>query len=71
MTERELAYVIAPVIGGMLFVALIGLIIFVSMARKKRSQHGKYNPQKQEYNGLRYEMSTLKQMKLPNEERLI
>ena len=71
MNERELAYVIAPVIGGMLFVALIGLIIFISMARKKRSQHGKYNPQKQEYNGLRYEMSTLKQMKLPNEERLI
>ena len=68
--SKELAYVIAPVIGGMLFVAIVGLLVFVSMAKKKRSQHGKYNPQKQEYNGLRYELSVLK-MKPPNEERLI
>ena len=69
-SSSDLLYVIFPVIGGMLFVFLVGILIFVSMAKKKRSQHGKYNPQKQEYNGLRYELSVMK-MKPPPEERLI
>ena len=53
----------------MLFVALVGLLVFVSMAKKKRSMHGKYNPQKQEFNAPRLELEM--KIKPPPEERLI
>jgi len=44
----------------------------VMMVRKKRSLHGTYNPQKQEYgNGPRFEMTDLDMLKKPAEERLI
>ena len=61
--------IIAPVAGGMLFVALVGLVVFFNMARKKRSQHGTYNPQKQEIMAPRMELNYM--LKPPNAERLI
>lgn len=64
-----LVLVIAPLAGGMLFVAVIGLIVFVSLARKKRSQNGTYSPQKLELQAPRLELDFI--MKPPNEERLI
>lgn len=64
------AYLVVPIVGGVLFVTLIAGIILVTVAKKKRSLHGKYNPQKQELNGHRIELHDLK-MKLPAEERLI
>ena len=45
--ENLLVFVVAPVAGGMLFVAIVGLLVFLNMARRKRSHHGTYNPQKQ------------------------
>jgi len=53
----------------MLFVALVGLVVFFNMARRKRSQHGTYNPQKQEVMAPRLELNYL--LKPPPEERLI
>ena len=70
VTEDNLMLVVAPVVGGMLFVSIIGLFIFVSMARKKRSLHGTYSPQKQEFQAPRLELSDL-MLKVPPEERLI
>ena len=61
--------IIAPVAGGMLFVALVGLVVFFNMAKKKRSQHGTYNPQKQEFMAPRMELNYM--LKPPIEERLI
>ena len=61
--------IIAPVAGGMLFVALVGLVVFFNMARKKRSQYGTYNPQKQEIMAPRMELNYM--LKPPIEERLI
>ena len=67
--EEWTSLIIAPVAGGMLFVALVGLIVFFNMARRKRSQHGTYNPQKQEVMAPRLELNYL--LKPPPEERLI
>jgi len=67
--ENLLVYVVAPVAGGMIFVALVGLLVFLNMARRKRSQAGTYNPQKQELAGHRLELDYM--LKLPAEERLI
>ena len=65
-----LVYVLVPTTGAFMFVALVAFLVFVSMAKKKRSLYGSYNPQKEEYNAPRltdYEMK----LKLPPEERLI
>lgn len=67
--ESLLAFVVAPLVGGMLFVALVGLLVFLNMARRKRSQYGSYNPQKQEMVAPRLELDYM--LKLPPEERLI
>ena len=67
--EEWTSLIIAPVAGGMLFVALVGLVVFFNMARRKRSQHGTYNPQKQEVMAPRLELNYL--LKPPPEERLI
>ena len=64
-----MAYIIFPVVGAVLFVSLIGFLVFLSLAKKNRSLHGKYNPQKQEFNAPRLEMEM--KMKPPPEERLI
>jgi len=68
--EFSLMLVVAPVVGGMVFVSIVGLFIFISMARKKRSLHGTYSPQKQEYQAPRLELKDL-MIKVPQEERLI
>lgn len=68
--EFSLMLVVAPVVGGMVFVSVVGLFIFISMARKKRSLHGTYSPQKQEYQAPRLELKDL-MIKVPQEERLI
>ena len=68
--EGTLIYVIAPVVGGLVFVALIVLIVLVMSAKKKRSLYGTYSPQKQEYNAPRMELAEMK-MRIPPEERLI
>jgi len=67
--ESLLVFVVAPVAGGMLFVAIVGLLVFLNMARRKRSHHGTYNPQKQELAAPRLELDYM--LKLPAEERLI
>jgi len=67
--EPELKLVLAPVAGGMLFVGLVGLLVFLNMARRKRSQYGSYNPQKQELVAPRLELDYM--LKPPPEERLI
>ena len=67
--EEWTSLIIAPLAGGMLFVALVGLVVFFNMARRKRSQHGTYNPQKQEVMAPRLELNYL--LKPPPEERLI
>lgn len=67
---RELILIVGPVAGGMIFVAIVGLAIFASMVKKKRSLHGTYSPQKQEYNAPRLELTEM-MFKIPPEERLI
>ena len=61
--------IVAPVASCMLFVAMVGLVVFANMARSKRSQHGTYNPQKQEIMAPRMELNYM--LKPPIEERLI
>ena len=60
-----------PVGLSLLILGLGCLIFLVIMVRKKRSLHGTYNPQKQEINGHRFEMTEMDVFKKPNEERLI
>lgn len=60
---------LAPLLGGLLFLTVVGFIIFVSLARKKRSLNGTYSPQKLELQAPRLELDFI--MKPPNEERLI
>jgi len=67
--EDWLVLLVAPLAGGLLFVAVVGLIVFVSLARKKRSLNGTYSPQKLELQAPRLELDFM--MKPPNEERLI
>ena len=57
--------------AGLLILGLGCLMFLVIMVRKKRSLHGTYNPQKQEINGHRFEMTEMDVFKKPNEERLI
>ena len=64
--------ILTPVVGGLLVLGIGCLMFVVMMVRKKRSLHGTYNPQKQEYgNGPRFEMTDLDMLKKPAEERLI
>ena len=59
---------VIPTIGGMFFIAIIGIVIFIFMARKKRSLHGTYSPQKEEFQAPIIEMNIIK---VPTTERLI
>lgn len=72
-SQQDLVLFVAPVVGGILFVALIGMgfVICISAVKKKRSLHGTYSPQKQEFNAPRFEMTDMSVFKLPPEERLI
>jgi hypothetical protein len=55
--KEEIMVAVIPTIGGMLFIATIGLVIFIFMARKKRSLHGTYSPQNEEFKAPIIEMT--------------
>ena len=72
--QQDLVLIVAPVIGGVLVVAVmfVGFVICVATVKKKRSLHGTYSPQKQEFSAPRFEMTDMSNLfKLPAEERLI
>jgi len=57
------------IIIGMLFIAIVGLVVFLFMARKKRKSEGKYKPATQELTSPRLQLDNM--IKPPPEERLI
>lgn len=61
--------IVAPVAGGLMFVVLVSLVVFVNVARRQRSLYGHYSPQKQELVAPRLELGPV--LKPPQEERLI
>lgn len=67
--SNEILMAVIPTIGSMLFIAIIGIVIFIFMARKKRSLHGTYSPQKEEFQAPIIEMTEV--FKVPPHERLI
>lgn len=73
--KDEIMVAVIPTIGGMLFIATIGLVIFIFMARKKRSLHGTYSPQNEEFKApINFEMTNFDVKVLVDEkfkERLI
>ena len=70
--EDTLTYV-GIIVGPLLFCLVVGLLVFASMMRKQRSLHGTYNPQKQEINAPRFELTDMSSstFKYPAQERLI
>ncbi|XP_046368498.2 protein crumbs-like isoform X1 [Haliotis rufescens] len=67
--ELNIWYIIGPIIAIVLLVVLIGVIIFLMMARTKRATRGTYSPSRQETSGARVELGNV--LKKPPEERLI
>ena len=65
----DIALIVGPVVGGMLFIVLDGLLVFVVMARRKRKSEGKYKPATQELTSPRLQLDNI--IKPPPEERLI
>ncbi|GIY95856.1 protein crumbs [Caerostris extrusa] len=61
--------ILIPVMSLFLLCLLIGSIIFLRIAKKKRATRGTYSPSRQEMFGSRVEMNHV--MKPPPEERLI
>lgn len=61
--------ILIPVFSIFLLFALIGIVIFLRVAKKKRATRGTYSPSRQEMFGSRVEMNHV--MKPPPEERLI
>lgn len=68
-TDIELAIIVGCVVGLMLIIAIVGLTVFLMMAKKKRQTRGTYSPSRQEFYSPRVEMGNI--MKPPPEERLI
>lgn len=66
---EELALIVGPIVGGMAFIALVGLFVFLVMARRKRKGEGHYRPAKQELTSPRLQLDNM--LKIPPEERLI
>jgi len=66
---EELALIVGPIVGGMAFIALVGLAVFLVMARRKRKGEGHYRPAKQELTSPRLQLDNM--LKIPPEERLI
>ena len=56
---KDVAMIVGPAAVGLVIVVVIGLATLVSVARKKRSLHGTYSPQKQEFNAPRLELATI------------
>ncbi|XP_056011712.1 protein crumbs-like isoform X4 [Ostrea edulis] len=67
--EDNIWIIVGPVVAGCLLLVVIGLVIFLKMARKKRRTRGTYNPSRQEINGSKLELGRV--LKPPPEERLI
>jgi len=68
-SSEELALIVGPIVGGMAFIALVGLLVFLVMARRKRKGEGHYRPAKQEATSPRLQLDNM--LKIPPEERLI
>jgi len=68
-SSEELALIVGPIVGGMAFIALVGLLVFLVMARRKRKGEGHYRPAKQELTSPRLQLDNM--LKIPPEERLI
>jgi hypothetical protein len=66
---EDLALIIGPVVGGMLFIAIVGAFVFLVMARRRRRSEGKYKPATQEQTSPRLQLDNM--IKPPPEERLI
>ena len=64
-----MALIIGPIVGGMAFIVMVGLLIFLVLARRKRKGEGHYRPAKQELTSPRLQLDTV--LKVPPEERLI
>ena len=64
-----MALIVGPIVGGMAFIALVGLFVFLVMARRKRRGEGHYRPAKQELTSPRLQLDNM--LKIPPEERLI
>ncbi len=56
-------------VGGALFIAAAGLLVFLVMARRRRRSEGKYKPATQELTSPRLQLDNM--IKPPPEERLI
>ncbi|XP_037082516.1 LOW QUALITY PROTEIN: protein crumbs-like [Pollicipes pollicipes] len=65
----EIMMVVAPVLSILLLAAIVGMVIFTTMAKNKRATRGTYSPSRQEMFNPRVEMGNMK--KPPPEERLI
>lgn len=61
--------ILIPVLSLFLLCLLIGSVVFLRVAKKKRATRGTYSPSRQEMFGSRVEMNHV--MKPPPEERLI
>ncbi|XP_054718914.1 protein crumbs-like [Uloborus diversus] len=61
--------VLIPILSLLILCLLVGTIVFLRMAKKKRATRGTYSPSRQEMFGSRVEMNHV--MKPPPEERLI
>ncbi|XP_005090877.2 fibropellin-1 [Aplysia californica] len=68
--DTDLILILVPILGGLLFIALIvGAIWLLKSWREKRASHGVYSPSQQESSGSRVELGNV--LKKPPEERLI
>ncbi|XP_021351152.1 protein crumbs-like isoform X2 [Mizuhopecten yessoensis] len=67
--DDNLAIIIGPTVAAVLLLIVIGVIIFLVLARSKRATRGHYSPSRQEVTGSRVELGNV--MKPPPEERLI
>ncbi|KAJ8300255.1 hypothetical protein KUTeg_021774 [Tegillarca granosa] len=67
--DNNLWIIVGPVVAGVLLIIVIGIVIFIMMARSKRATRGTYSPSRQEISGSRVELGNV--MKPPPEERLI
>ncbi|XP_071747876.1 protein crumbs isoform X2 [Lepeophtheirus salmonis] len=70
-TEKvgDILMIVGPIIGGILFITVMGILIFLVMARRKRRSEGKYKPANQELTSPRLQLDNI--IKPPPEERLI
>jgi len=65
----DIAMIVGPIVGGMLFIAVVGAVVFLIMARRRRRSEGKYKPATQEQTSPRLQLDNM--IKPPPEERLI